>query len=51
METIPITVAWIPRNKLNKRCGWPLQGELQNPEERDRGKLEKEERSPMLMDW
>jgi hypothetical protein len=27
------------------------QGELQNPEERDRGRLQKMERSPVLMDW
>jgi hypothetical protein len=28
-----------------------LQGELQTPEERDQGRLQKVERSPMLIDW
>jgi hypothetical protein len=54
METIPFTIDskknQIPRSKHNKRCEWPLQGELQTPEERDRGRLQKMERSPMLMD-
>jgi hypothetical protein len=27
------------------------QGELQTPEERDKRRLQKMERSPMLMDW
>jgi hypothetical protein len=43
METIPFTIAskknQIPRSKLNKRCDCPLQGELQTPKERDRGRL------------
>jgi hypothetical protein len=28
-----------------------LKGELQTTEERDRGRLQKVERSPMLMNW
>jgi hypothetical protein len=55
METIPFTIALkknqIPRSKFNKECEQPLQGELQTPEERDRGRLQKVERSPVLMDW
>jgi hypothetical protein len=38
MKTIPFTKPHknqIPRNKLNKRCKCPLQGELQTTEERD----------------
>jgi hypothetical protein len=55
MKTIPFTIAskknQIPRSKLNKECEWHLQGELQTPEERDWGWLEKVEWSPMLMVW
>jgi hypothetical protein len=55
METIPFTIAskknQIPRSKHNKRCERPLQGELQTPEERDRGRLQNMERSPVLIDW
>jgi hypothetical protein len=55
METIPFTVAskknQILRSTVNKGCKWPVQGELQTPEERDQGRLQKVERSPMLMDW
>jgi hypothetical protein len=55
METIPFTIAskknQIPRSKLNKGCEWLLQGELQTPEERARGRLQKMERSPVLMNW
>jgi hypothetical protein len=55
METIPFTIASkgneIPRSKLHKGYERPLQGELQTPEERDRGRLQKVERSPVLMDW
>jgi hypothetical protein len=55
METIPFTIAsrnnQISRSKLNKGCEWPLQGELQTPEERDQRRLLKVERSLMLMDW
>jgi hypothetical protein len=55
METISFTIAskknQIPRSKLNKGCERPLQGELQVPEKRDRGRLQKMERSPVLMDW
>jgi hypothetical protein len=43
MEKIPFTITskknQILRSKLNKGCEWPLQGELQTPEERDRGRL------------
>jgi hypothetical protein len=31
----------MPRNKLNKECKWPLQGELQTSEERDWGRLQR----------
>jgi hypothetical protein len=41
----------MPRNKYNKGFISPPQGELQTPEERDQGKLQKLERSPVLMDW
>jgi hypothetical protein len=41
----------MPRSKLNKGCECPLQGELQTPEERDQGRLQKVETSPMVMDW
>jgi hypothetical protein len=41
----------IPRNKLNKQCKRPLQGQLQTTEARDQGRLQKVKRSPMLMDW
>jgi hypothetical protein len=54
METIPFTIASkiikYLRVNLTKDVK-PLQGELQTPEERDRGRLQKVERSPMLMDW
>jgi hypothetical protein len=54
-KTIPFTIAsrkpQIPRNKLNKGYKRPLQGELQTTEERDRGILQKMERSPVHMDW
>jgi hypothetical protein len=54
METIPFTIAplkdQIPRSKFNKRCEWTLEGELQNPEESDWGRLQKMERSPVIMD-
>jgi hypothetical protein len=40
----------ISSSKFNKVCEWPLQGELQTPEERDRGRLQKMERSPVLTD-
>jgi hypothetical protein len=40
----------IPRSKLNKGCEQPLQGKVKTPKERDRGRLQKMERSPMLMD-
>jgi hypothetical protein len=40
-----------PRNKLNKECKWPLQGEIQTIEERHWRRLQKVEKSPMLMDW
>jgi hypothetical protein len=54
METIASTMAsknQIPRSKLNKGCEWPIQGELQTPEERDWGRIQKVERSLLLMDW
>jgi hypothetical protein len=55
METIPFTIDLkknqIPRRKFNKVCEWPLERELQTPEERDWGRLQKVERSPVLMDW
>jgi hypothetical protein len=41
----------IPRNKPNKGCERPLQGKLQTPEERDRGRLKKVGRSSVLLDW
>jgi hypothetical protein len=41
----------IPRSKLNKEWEWPLQGELKTSEERDWGRLQKVERSPMLLGW
>jgi hypothetical protein len=47
VETIPFTIASkksIPTCKVNK-------GELQTPEERNRGRLKKVDRSPVLMDW
>jgi hypothetical protein len=54
METTLFTIAskknQIPRSKSNKGCEWPLQGELQTPEERDQGRLQKIERSSVLMD-
>jgi hypothetical protein len=55
MEIIPFTIAskkikYLGVN-LTKDVNDPLQGELQTPEERDRGRLQKMERSPMLMDW
>jgi hypothetical protein len=54
METIPFTIAakknQIPKSKFNKGCKWPLQGELQTPEERDQGRQQKMERSSVLMD-
>jgi hypothetical protein len=50
MERILFTIAWkkyqIPRSKLNEVCEW-----LQNPEERDWGRWQKVERSPVLLDW
>jgi hypothetical protein len=43
MQTIPFALAskrnQIPQSKFNKGCEWPLQGEVQAPEERDRGRL------------
>jgi hypothetical protein len=55
METIPFTIDWkkyqIPMNKPNKGCEWPLQGELQTSEERDQGRLQKVEWSPVFMNW
>jgi hypothetical protein len=54
METIPFTIAsknQISRSKFNKGCDWPLHWELQALEERDQGRLQKIESSPMLMDW
>jgi hypothetical protein len=55
VEIIPFiivpTKSQIPRSKLNKGCELPLHGELQTPEERDRGTLQQVERSPVLMDW
>jgi hypothetical protein len=53
-KTIPFTIAsknQLPRNKLNKGCKRPLQGELQTTEERDQGRLSKVEGAPMFMDW
>jgi hypothetical protein len=53
MAIIPFTIAsknQISMSKLNKGCEWPLQGELQTPEERDQGRLQMLERSPVLMD-
>jgi hypothetical protein len=54
MEIIPFAIAskknQTPRGKLNKGCEWPLQGELQTPEEIVWGRLQKMERSPILMD-
>jgi hypothetical protein len=53
MKTIPFTTAsknQLPRSKHNKGCEWPLQGELQTLEERDRTRLQKMERSPMFID-
>jgi hypothetical protein len=45
METIPFTIAskknQMPGSKLNKGCERPLKGELQTPEETDRGRLQK----------
>jgi hypothetical protein len=41
METIPFIVAsknQIPRSKLNNKCEWLLQGELQTLEGRDWGR-------------
>jgi hypothetical protein len=53
METTPFTIA----SKKIKYLGVnltkdvnELQGELQTPEERDQGRLQKMKRSPMLMD-
>jgi hypothetical protein len=40
----------IPKNKLNKEWNCPLQ-ELQTIEERDQRRLQKVERSPVLMNW
>jgi hypothetical protein len=40
-----------PMNKINKICEWPLQGKLQTIEERNWRRLQKIERSSMLMDW
>jgi hypothetical protein len=54
METNTFTIAsknQVSSNKLNKGSEWPLQGELQTPEERDQGRLQNVERSPILMDW
>jgi hypothetical protein len=55
MKTIPFTIAsrkhQLPRSKLNKECESPLQGELQTPAERDRGRLYKMKRSPVLIHW
>jgi hypothetical protein len=52
MEIILFTIAAkkIPKSKFNKRCEWHLQRELQTPEERYQGRLQKMERSPVLMD-
>jgi hypothetical protein len=41
----------IPGSKLKNGCEGHLQGELQTPEERDQGRLQKTERSPVLMGW
>jgi hypothetical protein len=49
MEKIPFTIVSKKNQKLNKGCEWPLQGELQNIEERDRARLQTMERSPVLM--
>jgi hypothetical protein len=35
------------RNKLNKRCEWPLEGKPQTTEERNQRRLQKMEWSPM----
>jgi hypothetical protein len=55
METIPFAIGskknQIPKSKLNKGCEWSLQVELQTPGERDWGRLQKVERSSVLMDW
>jgi hypothetical protein len=56
VETIPFTKASKKKNqilgsKLNKECEWPLQGAPQTSEERDWVRLQKVERSPVLMDW
>jgi hypothetical protein len=53
METIPFTLASKKIKclgvNINKGCEWSLHGELQTPEERDQGKLQKVERSPVLV--
>jgi hypothetical protein len=54
METIPFTIAskkikYLGVN-LTKDVNDPLQ-ELQTPEEKDQGRLQKVKRSPVLMDW
>jgi hypothetical protein len=55
VETIPFTIAskknQMPRSKLNKGCEWLLQEKLQTPEKGDRGRLQKLERSFVVMDW
>jgi hypothetical protein len=38
-------------NKFNKEYKRPLQRELQTTEERDQERLQKVERSPMLIHW
>jgi hypothetical protein len=55
METISFKIVsknpQIPRSKFSKGCEWPLQGDLQTPEERDWRRLQKVERSPVFMHW
>jgi predicted RNA-binding protein with PIN domain len=55
IETIPFTIAskkikYLGVN-LTKDVNDLYKGELETPEERDQGRLQKVERSPMLMDW
>jgi hypothetical protein len=53
-KKIPFTIASKKSNTLGVNLTKDvrlLQGELKTPEERDRGRPQKVERSPMLMDW
>jgi hypothetical protein len=41
----------ISKNKVKKGCYIPLQGKIHTIEERNQRRLQKMERSPMVMDW